>query len=64
MFTFGYNITLEQFGTAWVDSFHEYWHHVLHWKEAKRILLHGSYPDPTVDQTGAGAPKWNWTETN
>ncbi len=56
MFTFGYNITLEQFETAWVDSFHTSTGIMFCiGREAENgFSVTGSYPDPT------GGPDWSW----
>ncbi len=56
MFTFGYNITLEQFETAWVDSFHTSTGIMFCVGREKEygFAVTGSYPDPT------GGPDWNW----
>lgn len=56
MFTFGYNTTLEQFETSWVDSFHNNTGIMFctgsEIENGFQVL--GSYPDPT------GGPDWNW----
>jgi len=56
MFTFGYNTTLEQFETSWVDSFHT--NTGIMFCVGKEIdngfSVTGSYPDPT------GGPDWEW----
>jgi hypothetical protein len=60
MFTFGYNITLEQFEASWVDSFHNSTG-IMFCIGAERengFSVTGSYPDPPADRTGAGARKW------
>lgn len=56
MFTFGYNTTLEQFETSWVDSFHNSTGIMFCVGMAKEngFSVLGSYPDPT------GGPDWNW----
>jgi hypothetical protein len=56
MFTFGYNITLEQFEASWVDSFHNSTG-IMFCIGAERgngFSVTGSYPDP------AGGPDWGW----
>jgi hypothetical protein len=56
MFTFGYNITLEQFEASWVDSFHT-GTGIMFCIGAERengFSVTGSYPDPT------GGPDWGW----
>jgi hypothetical protein len=56
MFTFGYNITLEQFEASWVDSFHT-GTGIMFCIGAERengFSVTGSYPDPT------GGPDWSW----
>jgi hypothetical protein len=66
MFTFGYNTSLEQFETSWVDSFHTITG-IMFCAGAEienGFAVTGSYPDPT------GGPDWGWrtevelTETN
>jgi hypothetical protein len=56
MFTFGYNITLEQFETSWVDSFHTGTGIMFCVGREKEngFTVTGSYPDPT------GGPDWGW----
>ena len=56
MFTFGYNITLEQFETSWVDSFHTSTGIMFCVGREKEngFTVTGGYPDPT------GGPDWNW----
>ena len=56
MFTFGYNITLEQFETSWVDSFHTGTGIMFCVGREKEngFSVTGSYPDPT------GGPDWGW----
>ena len=56
MFTFGYNITLEQFETSWVDSFHTGTGIMFCVGREKEngFTVTGSYPDPN------GGPDWNW----
>ncbi len=56
MFTFGYNTTLEQFETSWVDSFHT-GTAIMFCVGAEKengFSVTGSYPDPT------GGPDWEW----
>jgi hypothetical protein len=56
MFTFGYNTTLEQFETSWVDSFHT-GTAIMFCTGAEKengFSVTGSYPDPT------GGPDWEW----
>jgi len=58
MFTFGYNTTLEQYETTWVDSWHNNTGimfctgHANEIENGFRVL--GSYPDP------AEGPDWGW----
>lgn len=56
MFTFGYNITLEQFEASWVDSFHTGTGIMfcIGAEKENGFAVTGSYPDPT------GGPDWNW----
>ena len=56
MFTFGYNITLEQFEASWVDSFHTGTGIMfcIGAEKENGFSVTGSYPDPT------GGPDWNW----
>lgn len=56
MFTFGYNTTLEQFETSWVDSFHNNTAIMfcIGTEKENGFSVTGSYPDPT------GGPDWNW----
>lgn len=56
MFTFGYNITLEQFEASWVDSFHTGTGIMVCVGAEKEngFSVTGSYPDPT------GGPDWGW----
>ena len=56
MFTFGYNTTLEQFETSWVDSFHTNTGIMfcIGAEKENGFAVTGSYPDPT------GGPDWNW----
>ncbi|MBK9208888.1 MAG: DUF1579 family protein [Anaerolineales bacterium] len=56
MFTFGYNTTLEQFETSWVDSFHTGTGIMfcIGAEKENGFAVTGSYPDPT------GGPDWNW----
>ncbi len=56
MFTFGYNITLEQFETSWVDSFHTGTGIMFCVGREKEngFTVTGGYPDPT------GGPDWGW----
>lgn len=56
MFTFGYNTSLEQFETSWVDSFHTTTG-IMFCTGAEienGFSVTGSYPDPT------GGPDWGW----
>ncbi|MBL8102614.1 MAG: DUF1579 domain-containing protein [Anaerolineales bacterium] len=56
MFTFGYNITLEQYEASWVDSFHNSTG-IMFCIGAERengFSVTGSYPDPS------GGPDWGW----
>ncbi|MBE0671090.1 MAG: DUF1579 domain-containing protein [Anaerolineales bacterium] len=56
MFTFGYNITLEQYEASWVDSFHNSTG-IMFCVGAERengFSVTGSYPDPS------GGPDWGW----
>ncbi|HNJ14787.1 MAG TPA: DUF1579 domain-containing protein [Anaerolineales bacterium] len=56
MFTFGYNTSLEQFETSWVDSFHT--NTGIMFCTGRELgggfSVTGSYPDPS------GGPDWNW----
>jgi hypothetical protein len=56
MFTFGYNTTLEQYETSWVDSFHNNTGIMFCLGSAreKGFAVLGAYPDPT------GGPDWGW----
>lgn len=56
MFTFGYNITLEQYEASWVDSFHNSTGIMFCTGNEKEngFSVLGSYPDPS------GGPDWNW----
>jgi hypothetical protein len=56
MFTFGYNTSLEQFETSWVDSFHTITGIMFCVGAEKEngFAVTGSYPDPT------GGPDWGW----
>jgi len=56
MFTFGYNTTLEQFESSWVDSFHNNTAIMFCTGDVreKGFFVLGSYPDPT------GGPDWGW----
>ncbi len=56
MFTFGYNITLEQFEASWVDSFHNSTGIMFCVGAEKEngFSVTGSYPDPL------GGPDWGW----
>ena len=56
MFTFGYNITLEQYEASWVDSFHNSTGIMFCTGAEKEngFSVTGSYPDPS------GGPDWNW----
>ena len=56
MFTFGYNTTLEQFETSWVDSFHNNTGIMFCIGMAREngFAVTGSFPDPT------GGPDWEW----
>ncbi|MBK8822353.1 MAG: DUF1579 family protein [Anaerolineales bacterium] len=56
MFTFGYNTTLEQFETSWVDSFHTGTSIMfcIGAEKENGFAVTGSYPDP------AEGPDWNW----
>jgi hypothetical protein len=56
MFTFGYNITLEQFEASWVDSFHNSTGIMfcIGAEKENGFSVTGSYPDPT------GGPDWEW----
>ena len=56
MFTFGYNITLEQFEASWVDSFHTGTGIMfcIGAEKENGFSVTGSYPDPT------GGPDWGW----
>jgi len=56
MFTFGYNITLEQFEASWVDSFHTGTGIMfcIGAEKENGFSVTGNYPDPT------GGPDWGW----
>ncbi len=56
MFTFGYNITLEQYEASWVDSFHNSTGIMFCTGNEKEngFSVLGSYPDPS------GGPNWGW----
>lgn len=56
MFTFGYNITLEQYEASWVDSFHNSTGIMFCVGTEKKngFSVLGSYPDPS------GGPDWGW----
>jgi len=56
MFTFGYNITLEQFEASWVDSFHTSTGIMfcIGAEKENGFSVTGNYPDPT------GGPDWGW----
>ena len=56
MFTFGYNITLEQYEASWVDSFHTGTGIMFCVGREKEngFSVTGSYPDP------AEGPDWGW----
>jgi hypothetical protein len=56
MFTFGYNTSLEQFETSWVDSFHTTTGIMfcIGAEKENGFAVTGSYPDPT------GGPDWGW----
>jgi hypothetical protein len=56
MFTFGYNITLEQFEASWVDSFHTGTGIMfcIGAEKENGFAVTGNYPDPT------GGPDWGW----
>jgi hypothetical protein len=56
MFTFGYNTSLEQFETSWVDSFHTTTGIMFCVGAEKEngFAVTGSYPDPTR------GPDWGW----
>ena len=56
MFTFGYNIALEQFEASWVDSFHNSTGimYCIGAEKENGFSVLGSYPDPN------GGPDWNW----
>ena len=56
MFTFGYNTTLEQFETSWVDSFHTGTSIMfcIGAEKENGFAVTGSFPDPT------GGPDWGW----
>ena len=56
MFTFGYNITLEQYEASWVDSFHTGTGIMfcIGAEKENGFAVTGSYPDPT------GGPDWGW----
>lgn len=56
MFTFGYNITLEQYEASWVDSFHNSTGIMFCVGAEKEngFSVTGSYPDP------GGGPDWGW----
>ncbi len=56
MFTFGYNTTLEQFETSWVDSFHTGTGIMfcIGAEKENGFAVTGSFPDPT------GGPDWGW----
>ncbi|MBK9924067.1 MAG: DUF1579 domain-containing protein [Anaerolineales bacterium] len=56
MFTFGYNTTLEQYETSWVDSFHNNTGIMFCIGSAREngFVVLGAYPDPT------GGPDWGW----
>lgn len=56
MFTFGYNTTLAQYETSWVDSFHNNTGIMFCVGMAKEngFSVLGSYPDP------AEGPDWGW----
>jgi hypothetical protein len=56
LFTFGYNTTLNQYETSWVDSLHNNTANkfcIGNTKE-KGFFVLGSYPDPV------GGPDWGW----
>ena len=56
MFTFGYNTSLAQFETSWVDSFHT--NTGIMFCTGRELgggfSVTGSYPNPS------GGPDWNW----
>lgn len=56
MFTFGYNTTLEQFETSWVDSFHTNTGIMFCTGSAinNGFAVTGSYPNPS------DGPDWEW----
>ncbi len=56
MFTFGYNVALEQFEASWVDSFHNSTGIMfcIGAEIENGFSVTGSYPDPT------GGPDWGW----
>jgi hypothetical protein len=56
MFTFGYNITLEQYEASWVDSFHTGTGIMfcIGAEKENGFSVTGTYPDPT------GGPDWGW----
>lgn len=56
MFTFGYNITLEQYEASWVDSFHNGTGIMfcIGAEKENGFFVTGNYPDPT------GGPDWSW----
>ncbi len=56
MFTFGYNTTLEQYETTWVDSWHNNTGIMFCVGSAHEngFQVLGRYPDPT------GGPDWGW----
>jgi len=56
MFTFGYNTTLEQYETSWVDSFHNNTGIMFCTGSAAEngFSVLGGYPDPS------GGPDWGW----
>ncbi|MBE0683311.1 MAG: DUF1579 domain-containing protein [Anaerolineales bacterium] len=56
MFTFGFNITLEQYEASWVDSFHNSTGIMFCTGNEKEngFSVLGSYPDPS------GGPDWGW----
>jgi hypothetical protein len=56
MFTFGYNITLQQYEASWVDSFHNSTGIMfcVGTEKENGFSVTGSYPDPS------GGPDWGW----
>ena len=56
MFTFGYNTTLEQYETSWLDSWHNNTANMFCVGSPREngFAVLGRYPDPT------GGPDWGW----